>query len=225
MSLLNEILLVPLAPVRGVTWLGARIAEQAEAQLDAGSDPGRALRAEARWQGGCPGEYAGRGGALPTGGPSPFPERPTPRGEPAGESDGRRSGRARPEGRRRPAQRNTTGQLDGRAMSATARGRPRSSRDAVARRWSSSRAARRLARRVSPEPGRRLAGPSSRRAGGSGHHSYLAATTSMAATADGRYGGPPYKPARSRGGDGGLSIQPAPPGSGVPGARPANLAT
>jgi len=43
MSLLGEILLLPVAPVRGVAWLGARIAEQAEAARAERDDPRRAL--------------------------------------------------------------------------------------------------------------------------------------------------------------------------------------
>jgi Gas vesicle protein G len=43
MSLFEELLLLPVAPVRGVAWFGARIAEQAEEQLAVAHDPRRAL--------------------------------------------------------------------------------------------------------------------------------------------------------------------------------------
>jgi hypothetical protein len=42
-SLLTEVLLLPVAPVRGVVWLGAVVAEQAEAVLAEERDPRRAL--------------------------------------------------------------------------------------------------------------------------------------------------------------------------------------
>jgi hypothetical protein len=43
MSLFEELLLLPLAPVRGVAWLGARIADQGEKLLAEREDPHRAL--------------------------------------------------------------------------------------------------------------------------------------------------------------------------------------
>ena len=43
MGLISGILLLPLAPVRGVAALGEVIAEEAERKLAAENDPGRAL--------------------------------------------------------------------------------------------------------------------------------------------------------------------------------------
>jgi Gas vesicle protein G len=43
MSLFSELVLLPLAPVRGVAWLGARVAEHAEEQLAMEHDPRRVL--------------------------------------------------------------------------------------------------------------------------------------------------------------------------------------
>jgi hypothetical protein len=42
-SLLGEILLLPVAPVRGVVWLGERLAEQAGGIVAERDDPRRAL--------------------------------------------------------------------------------------------------------------------------------------------------------------------------------------
>lgn len=43
MNPFEELLLLPLAPVRGVAWLGARIAERGEEILAERDDPRRAL--------------------------------------------------------------------------------------------------------------------------------------------------------------------------------------
>jgi Gas vesicle protein G len=67
MSLLSEIFLLPFAPVRGVVWLGERIAEQAEEVRAEQEDPRRALDelSEARERGGLTDdEYAAAEEAL-----------------------------------------------------------------------------------------------------------------------------------------------------------------
>ncbi len=43
MGLISGILLLPLAPVRGIAWVGEVVAEEADRQLEAAESPERAL--------------------------------------------------------------------------------------------------------------------------------------------------------------------------------------
>jgi hypothetical protein len=43
MGLIGNVLLLPLAPVRGVTWVAGVIGEEADRQMAASADPARAL--------------------------------------------------------------------------------------------------------------------------------------------------------------------------------------
>jgi hypothetical protein len=43
MGLIGNVLLLPLAPVRGVTWVAGVIAEEADRQMAASASPARAL--------------------------------------------------------------------------------------------------------------------------------------------------------------------------------------
>ena len=43
MGLISGILLLPLAPVRGIAWVGEVVAEEADRQLEAAKSPERAL--------------------------------------------------------------------------------------------------------------------------------------------------------------------------------------